>query len=66
VSKVPEGEMVVTAWYRGAAHPLVCNLELLQLYPDADIATITWRATLRCGHRLLDVTAITIAWKQHS
>lgn len=61
-ARVPTYRPAVTARFRGADAALPVNLEALHLAPGEGRATALWRATLRCGHRLLDVAAVTIRW----
>jgi hypothetical protein len=61
-ARVPTFRPAVTARFRGADAALPVSLEALQLAPGEGCATALWRATLRCGHRLLDVAAVTIRW----
>ncbi len=59
-SRVPVTGLRVDALYRGAPCPLAPRIETLHLLPSEGLATLTLRATLRCGHRLLDVAAVEI------
>ena len=61
-ARVPDARPAVRARFRGEERALPAHLETLLLLPDGGVATATWRATLRCGHRLLDVAAVTIGW----
>lgn len=62
-ARVPTYRPAVTARFRGADAALPASLEALQLTPGEGRATALWRAALRCGHRLLDVAAVRIAWE---
>lgn len=59
-SRVPALGLRVRAEYRGQRVDLRAQSELLHLFPDAGVATLLLRATLRCGHRVLDVAAVEI------
>lgn len=59
-SRVPVTGLRVDALYRGEVRRLAPRIETLHLLPNEGVATLTVRATLRCGHRLLDVAAIEI------
>lgn len=60
-SRVPVTGLRVRASYRGEARPLAPRIETLHLLPNEGVATLSVRATLRCGHRLLDVAAVEIS-----
>ena len=60
-SRVPTLGLRVRARYRGEVVELPAHAETLHLHPDEGVGTLLVRATLRCGHRLLDVAVVEIA-----
>ncbi len=59
-SRVPAVDLRVSAVFRGAERWLAPRIESLHLFSSEGVATVLWRATLRCGHRLLDVSSVEI------
>lgn len=59
-SRVPALGLRVRARYRGEVVALSAHAETLHLFPDEGVATLLLRATLRCGHRVLDVAVVEI------
>jgi len=59
-SRVPALGLRVRAMFRGDVVTLPALAETLHLFPDEGVATLLVRATLRCGHRVLDVAAVEI------
>jgi hypothetical protein len=61
-SRVPARPLAVHAWYRGETVALPVRIETLHLFPGEGVGTVVYRATLRCGHRLLDVAEVAVGW----
>ncbi|MBK6532195.1 MAG: DUF2169 domain-containing protein [Deltaproteobacteria bacterium] len=59
-SHVPVLGLRVRAKFRGEVVALAVHAETLHLFPNEGVATLLVRATLRCGHRVLDVAAVEI------
>lgn len=59
-SRVPWLGLRVRARFRGAVTELPAHVETLVLAPGAGVGTLVLRATLRSGHRTLDVAAVEI------
>lgn len=59
-SRVPAIGPRVRATFRGVERRLAPRIETLHLFPSEGVATVLLRATLRCGHRLLDVSSVEI------
>lgn len=58
--RVPSLGPRVRARFRGAWRELPALAETLHLFPNEGVGTLVLRATLRCGHRALDVSAVEI------
>ncbi len=59
-SRVPALGLRVRVMFRGDVVTLPVLAETLHFFPDEGVATLLVRATLRCGHRVLDVAAVEI------
>jgi len=59
-ARVPSLGLRVRARLRGEERELRVEAETLHLFPGDGVATLTHRATLRCGHRPLDVASVEV------
>lgn len=59
-SRVPALGLRVLARVRGETRELSALSETLHLFPNEGVGTLLLRATLRCGHRVLDVSSVEI------
>lgn len=59
-ARVPALELRVSATFRGSRVALPVARETLLLLPGEGVGVLTFRAVLRCGHRVLDVSEVEI------
>ncbi len=52
--------VTVRVRFRGRTVVIPAESETLHLFPGEGVATLAWRAVLRCGHRVLDIASVEI------
>lgn len=59
-ARVPTLGIRVVVTVRGEAREVPALAETLHLFPSEGLATLSLRATLRCGHRILQVSSVDV------